>query len=100
MRNFSVIRKVKVHQNNRSVPALLLLASLFALFLIFSLDSPLFRDPCSTVILDRNKNLLGAKIADDHQWRFPESDRVPYKFRQAILEYEDRGFLFHPGLNP
>jgi penicillin-binding protein 1C len=89
-----------MHPGVRRALLLLSLASLFALFLYFSLDSPLFRDPCSTVILDRENDLLGAKIADDHQWRFPESDRVPEKFRQAILEYEDRGFLFHPGFNP
>ncbi len=89
-----------MQQSVRRAFVLVSLASLFALFLYVSLDSPVFRDPCSTVILDRDQNLLGAKIADDHQWRFPESDRVPEKFRRAILAYEDRWFLFHPGFNP
>lgn len=66
----------------------------------FSLPRPLFDDPASTLLLDRQGVLLGAKIADDQQWRFPESEKIPEKFRQAILHYEDRWFRFHPGFNP
>ena len=33
----------------------------------FSLPDPLFSDPTSTVLLDRNGSLLGAKISDDEQ---------------------------------
>ncbi|MEI6683994.1 MAG: penicillin-binding protein 1C [Bacteroidota bacterium] len=64
------------------------------------LPRPLFEEPLSTVILDRSGNLLGAKISPDQQWRFPESEAVPEKFRQAILHYEDRYFYWHPGFNP
>jgi penicillin-binding protein 1C len=75
---------------------------LIALFLAFwfSLPGTLFRDPTSTVLLDRTRHLLGAKISADQQWRFPECSVVPEKFRQAILHYEDRHFAFHPGFNP
>ena len=66
----------------------------------FALPSPLFQDPLSTVLLDCNGNLLGAKISDDQQWRFPESEDVPEKFRLAIIHYEDRYFRYHPGVNP
>jgi len=31
----------------------------------------------STVVLDRNGELLGARIASDGQWRFPPSGTVP-----------------------
>ena len=44
--------------------------------------------------------LLGAKISDDRQWRFPQINTVPDKFKKAIIEFEDRHFYFHPGLNP
>ena len=54
----------------------------------------------STVVEDRNGELLGARIAGDGQWRFPPSDSVPAKFRTAIIEFEDRWFPFHPGVNP
>ena len=54
----------------------------------------------STVVEDRNGELLGARIAGDGQWRFPPSDRIPDKFRTALIEFEDRWFAFHPGVNP
>jgi penicillin-binding protein 1C len=68
--------------------------------LYYALPHPLFSDPASTLLLDRKGNLLGAKIAADQQWRFPESEKVPEKFCQAIIHYEDRWFRFHPGFNP
>jgi penicillin-binding protein 1C len=70
------------------------------LALFFSLPRVLFNDPCATLLLDRNGTLLEAKIASDHQWRFPESENVPEKFSQAVIHFEDRWFRFHPGFNP
>ncbi len=66
----------------------------------FSVPPDLFNDPCSTVITDREGLLLGARIAPDGQWRFPVGDEVPEKYVKALLEYEDRWFRFHPGVNP
>ena len=48
----------------------------------------------------RDGSLLGARIADDGQWRFPGTDYVPDKFEKAILTFEDRWFYYHPGINP
>lgn len=59
----------------------------------------LFPDPSSTVIEDRNGILLGASIAGDGQWRFPHNEHVPDYFRKAILQFEDRYFMYHPGVN-
>ena len=73
---------------------------LMAVFFWFALPQPLFQDPLSTVLLDRNGNLLGAKISSDQQWRFPECEKVPEKFRLAITNYEDRYFRYHPGFDP
>ncbi len=73
--------------------------ALFAWFW-FSLPSPLFNSPCSTVITDAEGNLLGAMIADDGQWRFPFGSEVPEKFEKALLQFEDRSFYRHPGFNP
>ena len=61
---------------------------------------PRFRAPLSTVVEARDGSLLGAKIADDGQWRFPPSDSVPYKFEKALLAFEDNWFRYHPGVNP
>ena len=54
----------------------------------------------STVIEASNGNLLGAKIADDEQWRFPAPDSIPFKFKKSLLVFEDEYFYFHPGVNP
>ncbi len=73
---------------------------LFATGYYFSLPKKLFETPTCTVINDRDGNLLGAKIADDGQWRFPHNDSVPEKFRVCIVEFEDKHFYKHPGVNP
>ncbi len=66
----------------------------------FSISFPLFNDPTATVIQSREGILLGAKIAKDGQWRFPEIDSVPYKFEQSLLAFEDQQFYRHFGFNP
>jgi penicillin-binding protein 1C len=71
------------------------------LFLVIYYPSRnIFHEPLSTVFVDREGILLGAKIAADQQWRYPERKEVPEKFRKAILAYEDRYFYYHPGFNP
>jgi len=69
-------------------------------FFWLCLPRPLFQDPLSTVVEDRNGELLGARIAADGQWRFPYSEEIPEKFTQALVNYEDQYFYFHPGINP
>ena len=66
----------------------------------FSLPKQLFNKPTSTVIESAEGELLGAKIADDGQWRFPQNDNVSEKFKQCIVEFEDAYFYKHPGFNP
>ncbi len=63
------------------------------------LPSELFNAPVSTVIKDKNGELLGAHIADDGQYRFPEPDSIPYKFEKAIITFEDKRFYYHPGFD-
>ncbi len=65
-----------------------------------SLPEPLFDKSVSTVMLDRNNQLLAAHIAEDEQWRFPTLTQVPEKFKQAILTFEDKRFDYHPGVDP
>jgi penicillin-binding protein 1C len=69
------------------------------LWFYFPLPVSLFKNPCSTIIEDRNGALLGAKIADDGQWRFPHTKKIPEKFKQALVLFEDRNFYYHPGIN-
>lgn len=72
----------------------------FCIWWLFCLPANLFEKPLSTIILDRNGQLIGAKIANDGQWRFPETDSVPTKFATCITTYEDRGFYDHLGISP
>lgn len=64
------------------------------------LPRPLFEVPYATVLEDRDGQLLGARIAEDGQWRFPLKTQIPEKFEKALLEYEDDAFYYHPGVDP
>lgn len=64
------------------------------------MPSVFFDVPTATVIESREGVMLGARIADDGQWRFPKMDSIPYRFEQSILLFEDEHFYFHPGFNP
>jgi penicillin-binding protein 1C len=44
--------------------------------------------------------MLSAKIAEDGQWRFPESKELNSKLETSILAFEDEYFYKHPGINP
>lgn len=68
-------------------------------YFLFCLPKNLFDSPYSTVIEDANGQVLMAHIAEDGQWRFPQSDSVPEKFTQALIEFEDRRFEKHRGVS-
>jgi penicillin-binding protein 1C len=57
-------------------------------------------DTYSMVIYDRNDHLLNAVIAEDEQWRFPLTTKVPEKFITCITEFEDCRFYYHSGIDP
>lgn len=97
--DFSVRRFLFRKKTLRYSVFVLLLASAM-LWYIFSLPSPLFDDSFCTVITDRKGDLLGAKISDDGQFRFPERKNVPYKLKQCIIQFEDKRFYKHSGTDP
>ena len=66
----------------------------------FILPVPSFDLPTTTVIEASNGTLIGARIATDGQWRFPKSDSIPKQFEICLLNFEDRYFRHHPGINP
>ena len=90
MQPFKKHKKLKI--------VLLVLVGLFIAFLC--IPTPSFDKPYSTVLTAKKGELLGAKIADDGQWRFPATDNYSPKYVACLLEYEDRWFFFHPGFNP
>ena len=66
----------------------------------FCLPKPLFDAPTSMVLEDKNGDLLGARIAADGQWRFPTTQDLPPRFVACLVEFEDRHFYRHLGVNP
>lgn len=97
---------MRVWQQNKALAFVLRhkikLSVLFVLFAVYWcwLPAQLFDTRSSTVLTDDSGQLLSARIAPDGQWRFPDSDSVPFKFETAILAFEDEYFYYHPGFNP
>lgn len=83
---------------------------------LFVIPQGLFRGAqYSTVVESAEGELLGARIAADGQWRFPPSslpaasssslpaptgNLIPERFATALVQFEDRHFYWHPGVNP
>ena len=76
-----------------------LLLAVIGFYLLSPID-PLEKRHCSTVVLARNNELIGARIAKDGQWRFPKIKTVPDKFIHCITNFEDQYFYQHLGFNP
>jgi penicillin-binding protein 1C len=94
----SSLRRARRGARRRLVLAGLLFAGLGAFW--FSLPRVLFKDPVSPVLFGVDGQLLGARPAGDGQWRFPPGDSVPDRFYKVLLQYEDRRFYVHPGVDP
>ena len=88
-KNLSVTRKV-----------MLGIITLLVFGYMFCLPRQLFHVPYSTVVTDRNEELLGARIASDGQWRFPPRKTTPEKIKQCLITFEDKHFHHHWGVNP
>ena len=76
------------------------LAVVLAMLFWWSLPRRLFDDPLSPVLFSADGRLLGARLAADEQWRFPRMKSVPYRFFQALIQFEDRRFYLHRGIDP
>lgn len=96
-----VIRKISLWPVRKKawIAALSLLLFSFLVYLIWPLGR-LFDRPLSPVLLAADGQLLGARLAADGQWRFPRHSLVPEKYYQAVLQFEDRRFYLHPGVDP
>ncbi len=95
-----MIRRVWYIKRNWRVVACLV-ASIITLFFIggWLVPRPLFDTSYSTVLESSEGELLGARISDDEQWRFPPVDSVPEKYEKCVLNFEDKYFYLHPGIN-
>ncbi len=84
---------------NRILKIVLFILLLFLLGILLA-PIPSFRAPLSTVVEASDGTLLGARVAADGQWRFPSPDSLPGKYVTCLINYEDRYFRLHPGVNP
>ena len=78
----------------------LIIILLLTLFIAWPMKSP-FPDCYSTLIFDKENRLLRVFLAEDEQYRFPPSDKpLPLKYQTCLLNYEDRRYFIHPGVDP
>lgn len=82
--------------------SLLCLLLFFVVFFCFYFLFPLsLTDKSySTLLLDRDGEIIGATVADDEQFRFPRMNALPPKYVMAVLTFEDKRFLYHKGVDP
>lgn len=75
--------------------------ALKALAWLIPLPEAALHRPSSTLVFDRDGQLLQGYISSDGMWRIrtPLAEISP-KLRQCLLGFEDRWFYLHPGLNP
>ncbi len=96
----SFVKKTK-KPNKAIIYSLFIALITFLCFLLWPYQP--FNTPYSTVLTDKNGELLSVKLAADGQWRFPadtNGQELPEKFKLALLEFEDRHFNTHWGVNP
>ncbi len=93
-------QNMKPTHKNKIKKVLFILSAGLVIWYIFCLPRKLFDVSYATVVTDRNHELLGARIAEDNQWRFPAIDTVPPKVKTCLIEFEDQYFYRHWGVNP
>jgi penicillin-binding protein 1C len=91
------LQLLKLHKKTFFLCIVLLVG---AIWFLNCLPKPLFSDSYSVLLNDERGGLLSAKIAEDGQWRFPETQGQNPKFNCSILAFEDQYFMQHPGINP
>ena len=76
---------------------------LFFLFLagdyLFPLDKERLYKPLSTLIYDKNHNLLRMKLSKEGYWRI-RAKNIPPLLEKSVLSFEDKYFYYHFGINP
>ncbi|MBN1819857.1 MAG: transglycosylase domain-containing protein, partial [Prolixibacteraceae bacterium] len=95
-----IIYHRRFSKKQRFTTVLLFIILILLIWIWLMVPRPLFNKPFSTVIESNDGQLLGARIADDGQWRFPQPDSIPEKFEKCLLDFEDQYFYYHPGINP
>src|SRR5678809_1182013 len=70
----------------------------FLLNLIFPLKTSV---EYSTIITDKNGEVINAYLTKDQKWRMKtELNEISPLLRKTIIAKEDKYFYYHPGINP
>ncbi len=71
-------------------------------YLAIPLPSPLFETDYSTLVLDTDGKILRVFLNENQQFCFPPNKnlQIPQKLKRAVLNFEDKHFYHHPGVNP
>ena len=79
---------------------ILIIGFVAAIFwLAIPMDWSLNQRPLSYILLSQEGQLLASRIAEDEQWRFPEMDSVPHRMKACIVQFEDKRFTSHFGVD-
>lgn len=57
-----------------------------------------FKSRYSKVLFDKDEQILSTFINDEEQWHL-EADFIPQKLKNAVIEYEDKRFYSHFGID-
>ena len=100
-----MIRKWCFSKTSQPTIAISILVAMLAMPVVMDVLFPLpqakLHPPSSTLMLDKDGNLLRAFLAPDEMWRLRvESEEISPLLKQAVVAYEDRYFARHPGVNP
>jgi len=81
---------------------IIFLFALLLLYVLIPLPGELFDNDHSTVVTDDKGRILRAFLNNSEQWHFPPdpSLKLPDKLIRSVVNFEDRYFYYHPGVNP
>lgn len=78
---------------------ILLILAPAVLWYLFCLPLDIFKEPRSATITASDGTLMGAQASESGQWYFSPSGTLPDKFAKCIVNYEDRRFYCHNGVD-
>ncbi|MEL6356762.1 MAG: penicillin-binding protein 1C, partial [Bacteroidota bacterium] len=77
----------------------LVILAVWFIWWLFCLPRPLFTAKPATILLDKQGQLLSARIAADGQWRIPSADTLSPHLIAAVTTFEDKRFFSHWGVD-
>jgi penicillin-binding protein 1C len=90
-----------MRNHNKLKIFILILAGILLVYFLIPLPDPVFINDYSTVVLDQDDQILRVFLNNEEQWCFPPNPnlQIPDKLKITVLQYEDKYFYWHPGIN-